>query len=253
MSTSSPPRRSIASATARSTDSWSRTSQAMIGRRRRSGPGPTTRAPRARSSAAAAAPMPLAAPVMSTRALMRHRSRATARRGRAGRARSRPGRTRRPLAEAARPVGPQRRVAAGLVEVPARAAGVPHRALHALVELGVVALGVGADLDTSPRRARPSRAARRSRRRSATRSCRPSTCGRGRCSGRAAGTGWGSRRPPCRGRPAGCPARPRRAYGRRGRAPASPTGMSVTWKPVPKMIASTSRSLAVAGDDRVAA
>ena len=37
--------------------------------------------------------------------------------------------------------------------------------------------------------------------------------------------------------------RPRRASARRGRGRASPIGMSVTWKPVPKMIVSTSRSV----------
>src|SRR3954453_20993935 len=61
-----PPRRSIASATARSTESGSVTSHAM-----RSPDAlmssPTTSAPRSRSCAAAAAPMPLAAPVMITR------------------------------------------------------------------------------------------------------------------------------------------------------------------------------------------
>ena len=108
---------------------------------------PTTRAPRSRSAFAAAAPMPVAAPVMMTRALTRGPARARCacvraelvvagveRRGAA--------------AELERPVRPQRRVAAGLVEVPARAAGAPDGALHALVELGVVALlHLPADLD----------------------------------------------------------------------------------------------------------
>ena len=56
----------MASATARSTESWSVTSQAMI-----SSPSlrssPATCTPWRRSSAAVASPMPLAAPVSSTR------------------------------------------------------------------------------------------------------------------------------------------------------------------------------------------
>ena len=57
----------------------------------------------------------------------------------------------------------------------------------------------------------------------------------------------------CRGGRAGCPPSTRRACGRRGRGRSRATGMSVTWKPVPKMIASTSMLLARLGDDRVLA
>ena len=60
-----------------------------------------------------------------------------------------------------------------------------------------------------------------------------------------------ARRRWCPGRPACVPSQARRACGRRGRACDPTIGMSVTWKPVPKMIVSTSRSLAVGGDDRV--
>src|SRR5438093_339233 len=70
MRTSSPPRRATASATARSTDTWSRTSQVRMS----SSPltsRPTTRAPPSRSALTVARPMPPAAPVMRMRALTR--------------------------------------------------------------------------------------------------------------------------------------------------------------------------------------
>ena len=89
-------------------------------------------------------PIPPAAPVMSTRVMRRTYSVA--------------GRSCAVAApEAPRPVGPQRRVAALRVQVPARAAGVPHRALHAPLDLGVVArLRPRARTSTRRRRARAS-------------------------------------------------------------------------------------------------
>ena len=63
-----------------------------------------------------------------------------------------------------------------------------------------------------------------------------------------------ARRRWCRDGPAcRCPARPRRGWRRPAPRSQPAIGMSVTWKPVPKMIASTSCSRAVGADDGVAA
>ncbi len=220
MSTSSPPRRSTAASTARSTAPASRRSQA--------------------STSVAVGLQVEADDVRAARAQLGHRGGADAAAragdedprahavtgsgvewlGRYASSKSAGSNCRGPLPEAPRPVGPQRRVAPGRVEVPARAAGVPHRALHALVEVGVVALrrvgahlhGVGAVAVHVAQRVEhvgDLRLDHVDHRRVA----------RARCSGRAARTGWGSRGSPRRGAPAGCPARRRRASCRPARAP----------------------------------
>ena len=81
------------------------------------------------------------------------------------------------------------------------------------------------------------------RSRPAPRPCRRPSCGRGRCSGRAGRRGWESRRPSCRGAPAGCRPSARRACARRRRGSGRRSACRATWKPVPRMIVSTSRSL----------
>ena len=75
---------------------------------------------------------------------------------------------------------------------------------------------------------------------------------RGRCSARRGGRGSGSRRRSCPRWACMLPSQSSasvRAVARRGDARA--IGESVTWKPVPKMIVSTSRSVPSARDDRV--
>ena len=159
--------------------------------------------------------------------------------------------------EAEAEVGPQRGVAARSVQVPARAAALePDGARHP--RLDRVVPGAAGPRRVTSTRLEPVLVA-----------CGASACidvaglrlghvddrvvAEARCSARAAGRGSGSRRPSSRGAPAGCRPSARRACARRRRAMRSAIGMSRTWKPVPRMIVSTSRSRAVGADDRAAA
>ena len=192
------------------------------------------------------APMPPAAPVIRTRLLMRCTSSRS--RGALAAARRTPRRTspcfwRKRNVQSGQSVTLRPCSSTYQLEQPVFQT-VPSSFSCTLLVVGV--LGLLADLGRRRAAARPSRAARRGCRRSATRPCRPSTSARGRCSARASGTCSGSPRPRMPLWACGLPSQdsrsvlPRRRSGR-----ARDEGISVTWKPVEKISASTSRYGAV--------
>ena len=157
-------------------------------------------------------------------------------------------------AEAPCPVRPDRGVAAGVVEVPARAAGAPDGAPASALELGVVAACASGRISivSAPRsRMWPQRGqhVRDLRLDHVDHRAVPEPGVRAEQEEQVREAG--DRRSP--GTRAGCRARRRRAACRRARGRGGRPGCRSTWKPVPNTIASTCALDAVGVDDRVRA